>query len=187
MQETSTCSYYELEERLNSAAAVSGAAEAHGVLCGIICAGGKASHDAWLDHLLGEGNTLSAAAQDCSELLEGLQAEILRQFNDDSFIFALLLPGDDASLLQRTQALSRWCAGYLYGLALGGMRDDATLPGDLGEVIKDFYEISNADFISDPTDDENESAYMEIMEYVRMSVLLMYEELQSVPTSTRLQ
>jgi len=60
-------------------------------------------------------------------------------------------------------------------------------PGDLGEVIKDFYEISNADFVADPTDEENEAAYMEIMEYVRMSVLLMHEELQSVPTSTRLQ
>jgi yecA family protein len=187
VQETSTCSYYELEERLESASAMSGAAEAHGLLCGIICAGGKTSQDTWLEYLLGEGNTLSAAAQGCSELLEGLQAGILRQFNDDAFTFALLLPGDDASLLQRTQALSRWCAGYLYGLALGGMRDDATYPGDLGEVIKDFYEISNADFIADPTDEENEAAYMEIMEYVRMSVLLMYEDLQSVPTSTRLQ
>jgi len=98
-----------------------------------------------------------------------------------------LLPGDDASLLQRTQALSRWCAGYLYGLALGGIKDDAAFPGDTGEVIKDFYEISNADFIADPTDDDNEEAYMEIMEYVRMSVLLMYEDLQSVPASARLQ
>jgi len=187
VQETSTCSYYELEEKLDSAAAASGAAEAHGVLCGIICTGGKVSRESWLDHLLGEGNTLSAAAQGCSELLEGLQAEILRQFNDDLLRFALLLPGDDASLLQRTQALSGWCAGYLYGLALGGMREDAVFPGDLGEVIKDFYEISNADFVADPTDEENEAAYMEIMEYVRMSVLLMHEELQSVPTSTRLQ
>ena len=187
MQETAACSYDELEQRLDSAAAASGAAEAHGLLCGIICAGGKTPPGTWLDHLLGEGNTLSAAAQGCSELLDGLQAEILRQFNDDSFGFVLLLPGDDASLLQRTQALSRWCAGYLYGLALGGVKDDATYPGDTGEVIKDFYEISNADFIADPTDEDNEEAYMEIMEYVRMSVLLMYEDLQSVPTSARLQ
>jgi yecA family protein len=187
VQETSACSYDELEERLGSAAAESGAAEAHGLLCGIICAGGKASPDIWLNHLLGEGNTLSSAAQFCSELLEDQRAEILRQFNDDSFGFKLLLPGDETPLLQRTQALSRWCAGYLYGLALGGVKDDTTFPGDTGEAIKDFYEISNADFIADPSDDENETAYMEIMEYVRMSVLLIYEELQSVPTSTRLQ
>lgn len=187
VQETSTCSYDELEKRLDSAAAVSGAAEAHGLLCGIICAAGKVSQDTWLNHLLGEGNTLSTAAQHCSELLEGLRVEILSQFNDDSFGFTLLLPGDETSLLQRTQALSRWCAGYLYGLALGGVKDDVTFPGDTGEVIKDFYEISNADFIADPSDDENEEAYMEIMEYVRMSVLLMYAELQPAPASTRLQ
>jgi len=187
VQDSYTCSYDELEERLDSAAAVSGAAEAHGLLCGIICACGKASPGTWLDHVLGEGNSLSAAAQECSELLDGLQPEILSQFNDDSFEFVLLLPGDAASLWQRTQALSRWCAGYLFGLALGGIKDDATFPGETGEVIRDFYEISNAGFIADPADEENEEAYMEIMEYVRMSVLLMYEELQSVPTSVRLQ
>ena len=187
MQKTSTCSYDELEARLESAAAASDAGEAHGLLCGIICAGGKASPDVWLDHLLGEGNAESSAAWGVRELLEQLQTEILGQFNDEAFGFALLLPGDDTSLAQRTQALSHWCAGYLYGLALGGIRDDAAYPGDTGEVIKDFYEISNAEFIVDPKDDENEAAYMEIMEYVRMSVLLMHEELQSVPASTRLQ
>ena len=187
MQKTSTCSYDELESRLESAAAESGAAEAHGLLCGIICAAGKASPAVWLDHVLGEGHTESTAAWGCRELLEELQTEILGQFNDEAFRFALLLPGDDAPLSKRTQALSRWCAGYLYGLALGGIRDDAGFPGDTGEVMKDFYEISNAEFIADPKDDENETAYMEIMEYVRMSVLLMHEELQSVPGSARLQ
>ena len=187
VQKALSCSYDELEGRLASAAAESGAAEAHGLLCGIICAAGKVSPDTWLDHVLGEGNTGSTAAWGCRELLEQLQTEILGQFNDEEFGFALLLPGDDASLSQRTQALSHWCAGYLYGLALGGIRDDAAYPGDTGEVIKDFYEISNAEFIADPKDDENEAAYMEIMEYVRMSVLLMHEEMQSVPSTARLQ
>lgn len=187
MLETSTCSYDELETSLGSAAAESGAAEAHGLLCGITCAGGKTSSDSWMGYLLGEGNTLSAAAWGAGELLEGLQAEILAQFNDDSFSFTPLLPADDASLLQRTQALSSWCAGFLYGLALGGIRADAVLPGDAGEVIKDFYEISNAGFIADPGDDENEAAYTEIVEYVRMGVLLMYAELQSTPAPERLQ
>ncbi len=187
MLETSTCSYDELEARLESAAAGSGAAEAHGLLSGIICAGGKTTPDTWLGHLLGEGNTGSAAAWGVIELLEGLQAEILAQLNDESFSFALLLPDDDASLLQRTQALSHWCAGFLYGLALGGIRDDASYSGDTREVIKDFYEISNAGFIADPGDEENEEAYMEIVEYVRMSVLLLYEDMQSVPAPARLQ
>ncbi len=64
MQQTSICSYDDLEARLASAAAASGAAEAHGLLCGIICGGGTASPETWLDHLLGKGNTLSAAARD---------------------------------------------------------------------------------------------------------------------------
>ena len=35
-------------------------------------------------------------------------------------------------------------------------------------------------------DESDEAAYTEIVEYVRMGVLLLYEELQPVPT-TRLQ
>jgi yecA family protein len=187
VQEASTCSHDELEARLLSASAESGAAEAHGLMCGIICAGGKATPDTWLGLLLGEGNTRSTAAWGVSELLEELQAEILAQLNDDAFSFALLLPDDQASLLARTKALSSWCAGFLYGLALGGIREDADYPGDTREVIKDLYEISNAGFIADPTDDDNEEAYMEIVEYVRMSVLLLYEDMQSAPAPTRLQ
>jgi uncharacterized protein YgfB (UPF0149 family) len=56
----------------------------------------------------------------------------------------------------------------------------------VAEVLKDFYEISKARFAYDKTEEADETAYMEIMEYVRLSSLLLYEELQPVP-ATRLQ
>jgi uncharacterized protein YgfB (UPF0149 family) len=52
--------------------------------------------------------------------------------------------------------------------------------------MKDIYEISRAKFAYDTTGEADETAYMEIVEYVRISVLLLYEELQPVST-TRLQ
>jgi hypothetical protein len=181
-----TCSYDELDEKLRTADADSGAAEAHGLLSGTLVAGGKVAPAVWLEHLLGENNTLSTAASDCSDMLSALQDEILRQFNDESFGFELLLPVDDAPLSLRTDALGKWCGGFLYGLALGGIREDAEMPDSVREVMKDFYEISHARFAYEATDDEDESAYVEIVEYVRMSVLLLHEELQPVSTSARL-
>jgi len=186
LQDTLPFSHHELEQKLNAADAEGGASEAQGLLAGIICAGGKSEPALWLAHLLGE-NTLSAAANEVSEQLTSLQTDILRQFNDDAFGFAPLLPDDDLPLSVRTEALSQWCGGFLYGLALGGIREDVEMPENVSEVMKDFYEISHARFAYETTDDADEAAYMEIVEYVRMSVLLLHEELQPLPTSTRLQ
>jgi hypothetical protein len=180
------CSYEELAQMLQSAGADSSASEAHGMLSGTICSAGKIAPGLWLEYLLGEGNTLSAAASDSSDMLLALQSELLRQLNDDAFGFEMLLPPDDVPLSLRTETLSQWCAGFLYGLALGGFREDVAMPDSVSEVMKDFYEISHARFDYDLMDESDETAYMEIVEYVRMGVLLLYEELQPVPT-TRLQ
>ena len=179
-------SHEELAQVLQSAGADSSASEAHGMLSGTICAAGKTAPGLWLEYLLGEDNTLSAAASDSSDMLVRLQSELLRQLNDDAFGFELLLPLDDVPLPLRTETLSQWCAGFLYGLALGGFREDVAMPDSVSEVMKDFYEISHARFDYDTMDEADETAYVEIVEYVRMGVLLLYEELQPVPT-TRLQ
>lgn len=86
------CSYEELAQMLLTAGADSSASEAHGMLSGTICAAGKTAPGLWLEYLLGEGNTLSAAARDSSDMLLALQSELLRQLNDDAFGFDLLLP-----------------------------------------------------------------------------------------------
>jgi yecA family protein len=186
LSDTTQCNYDELAELLRSAGADGSASEAHGMLSGTICAAGKTSPKLWLEYLLGADNTLSAAANDCSDMLVSLQSELLREFNDDAFGFVLFLPPDDVSLSLRTEALCQWCSGFLYGLALGGLQEDGEAPENVAEVLKDFYEISKARFAYDKTEEADETAYMEIVEYVRLSSLLIYEELQPVP-APRLQ
>ena len=186
MSDTIQCNYDELAALLSSAGADSSASEAHGMLSGTICAAGKTSPQLWLEYLLGEDNAFSAAANDCGDMLVSLQSELLREFNDDAFGFVLFLPPDDVALSLRTEALCQWCSGFLYGLALGGLQEDGEAPENVAEVLKDFYEISKARFAYDKTEEADETAYMEIMEYVRLSSLLLYEELQPVP-ATRLQ
>ena len=182
-----SCSYEALEGSLRAADADSGAAEAHGLLCGTVTAGGRSTPDLWLEHLLGPDNTLSAAAQECRELLDGLQNDILGQFNDESFGFQVMLPADSAPLSVRTRALGEWCEGFLYGLALGGVREGAARTEMVEEVMKDFYDISHAGFGTEAPNEDDEIAYAEIVEYLRVSVLLLYQELQAVPVSSRLQ
>ncbi len=185
--EWQTRDFDQLETCLQAADADSGAAAAHGLLCGMVTAGGKRDPAVWLEHLLGTDNTLSVAAQDCSDMLENLLNDILGQLNDESFGFSVLLPPDHAPMSVRTRALGEWCEGYLFGLALGGIRKDSVQAGAIGEIMKDFYEISHAGFVSEGPDEADEDAYVEIVEYVRVSVLLLYEDMQAVPAPAGLQ
>jgi yecA family protein len=175
---TSTFDYAGLETALQAAEADCGAAESHGLLCGISSATDRVDTALWLEQILGEGNNLSAAAQTCQEMLRELFDSTVLRLSDGDLGLDLLLPDDDAPLALRSKALGQWCQGYLYGLALGGVSEDGDLPGNVPEIMRDFYEISHTGFDHDPDDESEEVAYMEIVEYVRMSVLLCRAELR---------
>ena len=187
MEDIELPGYTELDDALQAAGAECGAAESHGLICGMICAAGSAPRRGWLEHLLGEGNTLSAAAQTAADRLATLYAGTLLKLNDGDLDLVLLLPDDELPLGMRSQALGQWCQGFLYGLALGGVRDDSRKPGNVAEIMHDFFEISNTRYDYETSEETEEAAYQEIVEYVRMSALLCHEELQPVQAAPRLQ
>jgi yecA family protein len=187
LNETVNVTYERLQTALQSADADCDAAESHGVICGFICAAGNSEPALWLDHLLGDGNTVSTAAQSARSLLKALYSETLLHLTDGDLDLVLLLPKDDTPLSLRSKALGEWCQGFLYGLALGGVGEDGVRKGDVGEIMRDFYEISSSRFDHEVTDEDEESAYAEIVEYVRMSVLLCREELRPLQAPQRLQ
>jgi len=109
--------------------------------------------------------------------------------NDATGDFKLLLMDDDDPLSERVETLAAWCQGFIYGLAAGGIKEGSELPEDTAELLKDMIEISRAGNDVDDTgveesdDNDDEEAYMEIEEYVRMGVLLIYEELQPLQST----
>lgn len=187
MKDTVSCGYAELKQCLHAAGADSSAAGAHGLLCGMVTVAGSSRTELWQEQVLGEGNTLSAAAQQCIDVLGTLQTDILTRLHDDALGFHPLLPADSTALPVRARALGEWCEGFLFGLALGGLREESALPDTVREVMQDIYDISHAGFHQDVPDEADEVAYTEIAEYVRVSVLLLHEELQPAPVSARLQ
>lgn len=187
MNDTGSCSYAELKQYLHAAGAESSAAGAHGLLCGMVTVAGSSRSELWQEPVLGADNTLSVAARQCIDALGTLQTDILTHLHDDALGFHPLLPADSAALPVRARALGEWCEGFLFGLALGGLREDMALPDTVREVMQDFYEISHSGFHQDVPDEADEVAYTEIAEYVRVSVLLLHEELRPAPASARLQ
>ena len=179
----------ELEELLYRIDAAMGAADAHGALCGMLCARGAIELSEWVDHVIGEQEQGNELLHDVVHKLSELHQSTLEMMNNATGDFKLLLMDDDDPLPERVETLAAWCQGFIYGLAVGGIKESSELPEDTAELLKDMIEISRAGHDVDDTgveeSDENddEEAYMEIEEYVRMGVLLIYEELQPLQST----
>lgn len=179
----------ELEELLYRIDASMGAADAHGALCGMLCARGTIELSEWVDHVIGEQEQGNELLHDVVHKLSELHQSTLEMMNDATGDFKLLLLDDDDPLPERVEALAAWCQGFIYGLAAGGIQEGSELPEDTAELLKDMIEISRAGHdvddagVEESDDNDDEVAYMEIEEYVRMGVLLVYEELQPLQST----
>lgn len=182
----------QLEDLLFNVDATMGATESHGALCGMLCAQGATEASQWMLFVLGEHEETSKLLQQTGKKLLQIHQISVEQMNDTDAEFELMLPDDDEPLEMRVEALGTWCQGFVYGLSVGGIKEDTVLPEDSKELIKDILEISRAGYVADneaelATEEENteedEVAFMEVSEYVRMGILLIYEELQPLQSS----
>jgi len=154
-----------------------GLAECHGVLCGLVCrkSGGTASD---FLHQLAQLQLLVNPDVDlCSALTEAFESTT-QQLADEDMGFELWLPDDDELLEDRTIALAQWCSGFLAGLASGGQFD--VLSEEAEEAIDDLQQIARAEFTAPEGEvqdsEEDEIAFTEIVEYVRVVTLMMSED-----------
>ena len=182
-----------LEDMLFHLDAALGAMESHGALCGMLCAQGATEASQWMLHVLGEHEESSQDLQAVGKELLKIHEISVEQMNNHEIDFELMLPDDDDSLEDRVEGLGTWCQGFVYGLATGGIKEDTVLPENSKELIKDILEISRAGYMADDeaelaaseegSHEEDEVAFMEVSEYVRIGILLIYEELQPLQSS----
>jgi len=156
-------------------------AEVHGQLCGLLCSLPECSPGQWLENALPElvdakqeGNALAGETE---ALLKQLYADTEAGIQDRELGFQLFLSADAADLNQRLTELGEWCSGFLLGLAMGGIKEYKGLPGDIPELMQDMVEISRAGSFELQDEEEDETAYVELIEYVRMGVMLVRMEL----------
>ena len=171
-----TASYAEIQRVLADERSMTDAAEAHGTLAGALCTASTYRFEDWLQEILPEGRAqaLSTGA------LRGLYFLTSETLAGAEMSFEPLLPEDAQPLDERASALSQWCVGFLYGLGSGAIQDLSKLPGEVGEVVRDFDELTRVGVGTGESEEENESAYVELVEFVRVGVQLVFEELESV-------
>jgi len=165
--------YRRVQELLAQEHALAGAAEAHGTLAGCLCGAAGYRFEDWLREILPEGRASPEASATLRELFDLTAATLVAPDME----FTPLLPEDGEPLDLRTAALAEWCQGFLYGLGSGSIPDAAELPGEVGEIVRDLTEISRAGVDAGDDEESNESAYAELVEFVRVGAQLLFEEL----------
>lgn len=174
-QETSSQAYDRLTKFFEQHDLLSSAAEVHGLLTGMVAGGASVEGEEWLlllSDLINEGQTFSPAVREQVNLMA---TELCEQLRDPDLGFQLLLPGDHEPLHERLQALTAWVQSFLVGFGVN-QTNLAGLSEDLREAIDDMVEIAKLDIAVDD-DEEAERAYFEIMEYLRISAMLCFNEL----------
>lgn len=172
MNEDVAIDYEALRTALADAGAVEDTSEVHGTLCGVLCVEDTPSAEALVE---------ADVAADMREPLEQLRKATLSELFDPGMGFEPLVPDDGrTALAERVEALARWCAGFVYGIASRGEFDYSTLSGEVQEVVRDLTELSKVGWSDeDDSQEQGENDYAELVEYVRVGVQLVFLELHS--------
>lgn len=149
--------------------AEAGASECHGLLAGALAA----------------GETPGRAAEAAGSLCPGIEPRMLvpvaaglgRALAGRQLDFQPWLPGDDAPLELRVAALQAWVCGFISGIgqAETPLRADNA---DTGEMLGDFDAIARGAEVTERGSEAEEAAFAELVEYVRLAVQNLYEELR---------
>ncbi|HEV7714802.1 MAG TPA: UPF0149 family protein [Steroidobacteraceae bacterium] len=176
-----TASYAEIQRVLADERSMTDAAEAHGTLAGALCTAAEYRFEDWLQEIMPEGRAQQPISIGALRSLYFVTSETLTAAEME---FHPLLPEDEQPLGERTAALAQWCVGFLYGLGSGSIQDVNQLPGEVGEVVRDFDEITRVGVDGGDGEEQNESAYAELVEFVRVGVQLVFEELETLRAPT---
>jgi len=168
--------YDEFDSTLSLAGLKLSPAEVHGLICGSICNQMKTGAAPDLQRLLLTGADLPAESlAPLQDNLELLLRETVEKLYQNQGEFVLLLPDDDSGFPLRLQSLADWCKGFLLGLLDNQSIAIDELSADGAELARDMISVSEVDLR--PWNDDSEWDFVEVEEYIRVGVQLIFEEL----------
>lgn len=153
-------------------------AETHAVVTGLLC--GKPDQDdrELATHLA----ALQVGDWTSERILDKLGPALTQLRNElasNEMDFQLLLPTSDRPLTERTRCLAHWCSGFLTGF---GAASPTIRSEEAGDALRMIEQIARA--ATDPESDQEseEGAYIELVEFVRVAILMLREECRAGPT-----
>jgi len=173
-------SYDSVAEIIESVNGLVTPSEVHGLLCGIMCASNEPlAGETWAVQAMGLSSENSHFSSAQLNVLKQLLDYTHKRLSTMEFDFRLLLPDESIALADRSSELGNWCHGFLTGLQVSSDQDviNERLSVEGYETITNFAEIAEIDYDSLEYNEEDEMSLMEVTEYIRLGVLMIYSEL----------
>ena len=180
--------HYVLEDALRQCGSNWDASQTHGLLSGRLAIAGSDSGFDWLSQVLEGTEREDTIRDECESMLGQLFEVTYRQLTERQSGFEPLLPSEDDGTAVCATALAHWCEGFLHGLVAAHNGDELKkrLAADpLADIIRDMLQITRASADEDDDTESDDSAYTELVEYVRVAAQLVYEELADLRHPTR--
>ncbi|MFC4700248.1 UPF0149 family protein [Glaciecola siphonariae] len=150
-------------------------AEVHGIICGMLAGGMTVDDQSWLEALADVVNQGDDFAPELKTMITSVYNQVCQQFIEPDFALAMCLPDDASPINERGQALMQWVQGFMLGFGLH-QADLSKCSEDVKEALEDFSQIARMDEQMSE-DEESEQALFEVVEYVRISAMLCFNEL----------
>ena len=170
--------YAALDKALADVGAVMDVSETHGILCGLVCFLDDPEHivPTLSQHVLGEGATTDQLAEQSFLQLTALTEKTVADLNNPDCPFQPLLPDVNLPLAQRVQAVGGWSEGFLYGVGLA-LANQQQMAAEVEEFLNDLTQIARiAPVENEQATDGDEKDYAELVEYIRIGILNLYEQ-----------
>ena len=169
--------YDQLNEMLITASAGFHASECHGFLCALVCGSGQVQDQELREYFLLDSDEI-VNADECFNHLKALAEDVKTKMYSSDLDLELLLADENDAIAARSLSLAEWCQGFMSGMGLSGVKDEQ-IPFESRELIGDFCKIANLDTENkEDLNQENDFALMELIEYVRMGTIYIFEDLQ---------
>lgn len=156
--------------------------ELHGLLSGVVCTGLKIRPDSIINLVIKHVDVETCSERNRETILT-MYAFIEREMFSADSRYTLFLPDDELDMTQRVRSLAAWSQGYLVGFGTGSaqLKNNKFSP-ETEEALKDIVNISNLSDEFGDEDEVNEVAYAELVEYLKVAVLLMSSEMLASTT-----
>lgn len=171
---TSPLSYEKIKEELAVLNLNIDVSQLHGVLTGLLVLGQSRQAEKYLSSLM--LNKTGPNYRQANYVIFSILTWTQTRLDNFGFEYQLLLPSDDSSLSERVQCFVDWCEGFMEGIDMAGLSIDDIENTEVIESIQHIDEFSDLDTAEMDYGDEDEKAYFEISDFVRMAVMQLFCE-----------
>ena len=175
--------FNKLDELRKSASIGMSLPETHGGICSQICFQSDHFEEFVPLDNSDDDATVSVQIATYRKALKKIIERDLNKLKDGDLSFELIIPDESNSIQERAEALSIWCQGFIDGFSFlfteHDFKIDQAEKKESFEIIEDFTQISTLDSHSISEEVDEELALIELIEFVRLSVQMIYDEFRS--------